>query len=85
MAVTAPEWLVRRGGSLRQGSDGWTWFVLLDGEPQYRITPMPAGGKHGCHVVQTISGKRLDRGGVYLTAEDAVRGGLEDLRQAVGW
>jgi hypothetical protein len=85
MAVTVPDWLSKHGATLGQGTDGRTWFVLLDGEPQYRLVPIPADGKHSCQVTQTINGRRLDRGGVYPSADEALRGGLEDLRQALGW
>jgi hypothetical protein len=85
MAVTVPEWLTRHGGTLGQGSDGRTWFALIDGEPQYRLVPVPAGGKHSCQVTQTINGRRLDRGGVYASVDEALAGGLEDLRKALGW
>jgi hypothetical protein len=85
MAVTVPEWLTRHGCTLGQASDGRTWFVYLDGEPQYRLVPVPADGKHACQVTQTINGRRLDRGGVRATVDAALAGGLEDLRQALGW
>jgi hypothetical protein len=85
MAVTIPEWLTRHGCTLGQGSDGRTWFVLLDGEPQYRLVPVPASGKFSCQVTQTINGRRLDRGGVHSSEEAALAGGLEDLRRALGW
>jgi hypothetical protein len=42
-------------------------------------------GKFGCSVTQTVNGKRLDSGASYATLEDALRGGLEDLRKALGW
>ena len=45
----------------------------------------PAGGKHACKVTQTINGKRLDNGTTYPTLEEAARGGLDDLRKAMGW
>jgi hypothetical protein len=52
---------------------------------QYRLVPVPAAGKFTCQVTQTNNGKRLDRGGIFPTEEDALRGGLEDLRVALGW
>ena len=85
MALTTPEWLARRGGELRAHVDGRSWAVLLDGEPQYLLVPTPAAGKYSCQVTQTINGKRLDRGGAYPSAEDAIRAGLEELRNGLGW
>jgi hypothetical protein len=85
MAVTTPDWLAQRGGELRPGKDGRSWSVHLRSEPLYLLQVVPAAGKHACRVAQTVNGKRLDRGGVYPTIEDAARGGLEDLRTALGW
>jgi hypothetical protein len=86
MAVTVPDWLARRGGSLAQGEDGRSWIVFFDGEPQYVLRPEPADGKHACQVLQTVNGKRLDGSGIFPTAEEAVaQGGLEVLRRALGW
>lgn len=87
MSVATPDWLKQRLGDFRQGTGATqaTWFVVFDRQPEYRLTPVPAGGKFSCHVVQTRNGKRLDKGGVFPSEEDAVRGGLEDLRKALGW
>lgn len=83
--MTTPEWLSKHGGELRPGPLGGAWYVYFDGEPQYELTPVPAGGKNSCRVTQTINGRRLDSGGVHGTVEDAMQGGLEDLRMALGW
>jgi hypothetical protein len=85
MAVTTPEWLARHGGELRPSKDGRSWVVYLAGEPQYVLRPIPAKGAHTCRITQTINGKRLDSGAVYPSPEDAVRGGLEELRNVLGW
>jgi hypothetical protein len=85
MTVTVPEWLTKRGGGVRPGSDGQTWFVVFDGQPHYRLAPVPAGGKYSCHVTQTENGRRRDGGLPYPTVVDAIHGGLEELRQALGW
>jgi hypothetical protein len=83
--ITTPDWLAKRRGELRPSNAGIGWIVLLNGEPQYRLVPVPAAGKHSCEVVQTVNGKRLDKGGIYPTVEDALRGGLEELRMVLGW
>jgi hypothetical protein len=85
MALTTPDWLARHDCKLEAGTDGQMYLVMLDREPQYLLVPIPLAGKLGCSVTQTINGRRLDGGGTYPTIEDAVRGGLEDLRQALGW
>jgi hypothetical protein len=83
--VETPDWLAKHGGVLKPGTKEGTWLVLLDSSPQYRLVPVPAAGKYSCEVTETVNGRRLDTGGTYPTPEDAVRGGLEDLRKALGW
>jgi hypothetical protein len=85
MAVTAPEWLVKRGGSLQAGPYGDVWFVMLQGAPQYKITPIPVAGRDGCIISQTINGKIIDCTAKADNTDAAVQGALEDLRKALGW
>jgi hypothetical protein len=72
-------------GDLKPSKDGHSLTVYFAGEPQYLLEPVPAKGKFACRVSQTINGKRLDRGDVWASQEEAFRGGLEDLRDALGW
>lgn len=83
--MTAPEWLSKRGGALRLASDGRTWYVLLSGEPQYSLVPYPVEGKCGATVKQTNNGRMIESKSVAVTADDAIKAGLEDLRKALGW
>ncbi len=85
MAASSPEWLTQHGGELRPSKDGKSFTVFFGGEPQYLLLPVPAAGKYACRVSQTINGRRLDGPGTYATADEAVRGGLDDLRKALGW
>jgi hypothetical protein len=85
MAVTAPEWLTRRGGGLKLASDGRTWYVLIGGEPQYAVVERPVQGKFGCLVKQVNSGKPFDCNSTAGSPHEAVAAGLEDLRKALGW
>ena len=85
MALTTPEWLARHRGELRGEADGKSSLVWLDQKPLYLLVPVPKGNQHGCMVTQTNNGRRLDGPGTYTTIEDAIRGGLEDLRKALGW
>lgn len=85
MAVDAPSWLTQRGGELRASRDGQSWMAYFAGQPQYLLMPVPAGGKFACRISQTINGRRLDGNSTYPSPEDAVRGGLEELRNKLGW
>ena len=85
MALTPPAWLVQHGGTLRPNFDRCSWLVEFDGRPQYLLTPKPAAGRYCCEVMQTVNGRRLDSGAIYPTGEEALRGGLDDLRKALGW
>ena len=82
---TVPDWLTKREGSLQAGINGHVVFVMLGGQPQYRLDARPAGGKITCAVTQTINGHRLDDGTTYPTVETALAGGLEQLRNKLGW
>lgn len=84
MAVTVPEWLAQHGGSLVGGPDGSS-YVYFAGEPQYRLKSRPAGGQFACEVEQTVNSRRLDGKETFPNADDAVRGGLEVLRNKLGW
>ena len=83
--MTAPDWLVKRGCDLKLGSDNRTWYVYLGPQPQYSVLAVPVGAQFGPVVRQTINGQRIDSPGTYPTWDDALRGGLEDLRKALGW
>ena len=83
--VAIPDWLAKRGGVLEPSTQNGTWLVLLGSSPQYRLVPIPMGGAYGCAVTRTVDGRRLDGNGIYPSPEDAVRGGLEDLRKTLGW
>ncbi len=83
--MNAPDWLARRGGGLSPGLNPQTVMITLDGHPQYRLFATPAEGKVTCAIYQTNNGKRLDAGKTYASVGDALSGGLEELRQALGW
>jgi hypothetical protein len=83
--MAIPHWLAKRGGALEPSTQGDTWLVLLGNSPEYRLVPIPMAGAYGCAVTRTVDGRRLDGTGTYPCPEDAVRGGLEDLRKTLGW
>jgi hypothetical protein len=85
MPATTPDWLARHGGELRPRTPPNTWAVFLAGEPQYLLAVVPVAGKHGCKVTQSNNGRRLDAGASHATPEEALGGGLEDLRKTLGW
>ena len=83
MTITPPGWLAKRGAGLADGSDPRTWFVLFRREPQYKLVPVPVVGKFGCAITQTINGKQQDLPTPAPSLEEAVRAGLEVLRQSL--
>ena len=82
---TVPDWLALRDGSLKPGLRDNTLFVMLGGQPQYRLDARPAAGKHTCQVTETINGRQLGDGTAYPDRTAAVAGGLEQLRAKLGW
>jgi hypothetical protein len=85
MSLTPPAWLVERGGILKLASDNVTWFVLVGGQPNYSLSPIPVQGKIGCAIRQTINGRRIPSSATFATEAEAIRNGLEDLRAELGW
>ncbi len=85
MAVSTPDWLARHGGELRANADGQSYAVYFGAELEYVLRPFPVQGKYSCRVKQSINGKHLESGAAHRTPDDAIRGGLEDLRKALGW
>lgn len=83
--MTAPDWLTSRNGGLTPGLKPSTLVVLLNGRPQYRLDALPAKGKYTCAVFQGNNGKRLDGGQEYPSLDAALTGGLEELRNRLGW
>jgi hypothetical protein len=83
--VAAPEWLTKHGGELRPSKDGRSRMAFFANQLQYVLALDPVKGKYGCRVIQSINGRRLDRGGSYETPEGAFQAGLEVLREALGW
>jgi hypothetical protein len=83
--LPTPDWLSLRGGKVRPGVSANTWLILLSNMQEYAAVVAPAAGKFSCTVTQRNNGRRLDKGTVYPTAEAALHGGLEDLKQTLGW
>ena len=84
--MTVPDWLVTRSATLKPGVRPETTFVMLEGNPQYKLEVRPAAGTFACTVSNTVNGKRLDDlKATYPSADAAVAGGLEQLRTALGW
>lgn len=81
--MTPPDWLARHGAELR--GDGRAYAVYFGNDPEYLLEIAPVAGKYGCRIKQTINGKRLDQGAAHPTPDEALRAGLEELRQVLGW
>lgn len=82
---TVPDWLKLRDGSLSPGISDSILFVVLGGQPQYRLNARPAGGQCVCEVTQTNNGKQLGDVTKHATPAAAFAGGLEALRTRLGW
>ena len=84
--MAMPDWLARRRGQLERGVQPETCFVLVNGEPLYKLEVRPAVGRYTCTVTETANGRRLDDGAAtYPNFDEAIAGGLELLRAKLGW
>ena len=81
-----PEWLARHDGGFAPGIRDHVLFVTVGKDPHYRLEARPAKGQFACNVSQTENGKLIDdTSTVYPTADAAFAGGLERLKQRLGW
>jgi hypothetical protein len=84
--LPVPDWLTRRDGALKPGVFPETCFVLVGGQPLYKLEVRPTAGVYACAITHTVNGRRLDDAkATYPSADAAVAGGLEQLRAALGW
>lgn len=80
-----PEWLAKRGGGISPGLRDYSLFILINGSPLYYLEARPAKGRFICVIEQTANGRRLDDGTIFSTPEEAIVGGIEQLRAHLGW
>jgi len=81
-----PEWLQRRGGLLRRNLQSNIVEVWLEGQPLYRLEVRPAQNQYTCVIVDMTNARTVGDGySIYATAEQALAGGLEQLRGYLGW
>ena len=81
-----PDWLQLRDGALKPGVRPETTFVMVGGQPLYKLEVRPAAGAFACAVSNTVNGKRLDEpAATFPTAAAALAGGLDRLRAVLGW
>jgi hypothetical protein len=85
MSVSTPDWLSRHGGDLRSSADGNSFTVHFGPTLEYILRVYPVQGKYSCRVKQSINGKHLESGTAHATPDEAVSGGLDDLRKVLGW
>ena len=83
--MTPPEWLTKRAGTITPAILPSSVFVSIGGKPQYRLDARPAKNQFSCTVTQTVNGKSIDVKIGYPTQEAALTGGLEQLRDKMGW
>jgi hypothetical protein len=83
--LTVPDWLTKRDGSLKRGLSDTVVLVMVGGQPMYRLEVRPAGGTFSCAILQAVNGHRLDDDTTYPGADAALAGGLDRLRNRLGW
>jgi hypothetical protein len=83
--MQTPAWLTQHDGALKLASDRELWIVHISAKPQYTLRTVPVQGKYGCAIKQINNGQTIESSGAYPSAQEAIQGGLEDLRRALGW
>jgi hypothetical protein len=85
-APAVPEWLAKRDGGFAPGLREHVLLVTVAKQPHFRLDARPAKGQFACYVSHTQNGKLIDdAAAVYPTADAAFAGGLERLKQRLGW
>jgi hypothetical protein len=85
MTSETPDWLAQRGGRIEPGTQADTWIVIISGRPLYRLEVRPALGQYDYWLTQTVNGRTTAGDKRFSTREDAVRAGLQALRENLGW
>jgi|DewCreStandDraft_4_1066084.scaffolds.fasta_scaffold205421_2 hypothetical protein len=85
MRVETPEWLSRRVGQLKAGVTSNSWLVLVGDSPIFRIEARPAKGRFTYYLTETTNGRTWAGESTFATSEEALRQGLEALRDRLGW
>jgi hypothetical protein len=81
-----PDWLALRGGAIQRDIRPETRFVMIGGEPLYKLEVCPAMGRFACAVIKSVNGQRLNNvSATYASFDEALAGGLEQLRAKLGW
>lgn len=83
--MSNPDWLSRHDGALKPGLNAQTWLVTFNGHPLYRLFATTAKGQFTCAVTQANNGQRVDGGKEYPSIDAALTGGLNELRERLGW
>ena len=84
-SIPQPQWLTCRGGKLVASSNGMSWLLDFGVEPLYALVAIPAEGKHGVKIMDTVNGHQFSTGKVYPTVQSALEAGAEALREKLGW
>ena len=83
---TVPGWLAQRDGAIQMGVQPDSHLVLIGGQPLYRLDVRPAAGRFACAVINSANGRRLDDAATtYASFDEALAGGLNQLREGLGW
>ena len=85
MEPAIPNWLAIHGGRLAREANGSKWLVFLQDEPLYRLDTHPAEGKFACEIIQSNNGRHLGSSKTFSSEPEALQGGLEKLREILGW
>lgn len=86
VTIIVPDWLAMRAGTIQPDIRPETLFVLIGAQPLYKLEVHPAEGRFACAVVNSANGQRLDNAAaIYASVDEAFAGGLEQLRERLGW
>jgi len=85
MTAASPDWLALHHGELHPAYAADEWIIFFDGKQQYWLEIVPAQGKFGCKITQSINGAKIPNPAVCDSPNAALQAGLDVLRKSLGW
>jgi hypothetical protein len=79
------DWLQVRQAEIKPSANGQSWLLYQGGQFLYAIVALPADGQYTNKIMESNNGNQIQKGKIFSTSLEALNGGLEELREYLGW
>lgn len=83
--MVTKEWLNKRNAEIRPSANGHSWLLYQGGKFIYMIGALPADGKFTNKIMESNNGNQIQKGKIFESINEALEGGLTELRDHLGW